>query len=74
VAIGARAGARVRLVYVPIPADLAHRRLLVNRQTRERYDVRDDDFELAVGSFQPPDGEPDVLDIEQLGAELAWVP
>jgi len=73
-AVGARAGARVRFVYVPIPADQARRRLLLNRQTRERYDVRDDDFELAVGSFEPPDGEPDVLDVERLGAELPWDP
>jgi hypothetical protein len=61
-------------VYVPIPADQARQRLLVNRQTRERYDVRDDDFELAVSSFEPPEREPDVLDVERLGAELPWVP
>jgi hypothetical protein len=43
-------------VYGPVSVDEARRRLLNNRQTGERYDVRDDDFELAVSMFEPPEG------------------
>jgi predicted kinase len=59
-AIAAQAGARVQFVYVPVAPAEARRRLLANRQTRER-DVRDDNFELALQMFEPPDAEVDVV-------------
>ena len=47
-------------------ADEVRRHLLAHRQTGERYDVRDDDFELALSSFEPPDREADVLERARL--------
>lgn len=64
-AIATEAGARACFVYVPVAAEEARRRLLRNRQTHERYDVRDDDFALVVQHFEPPDDEPDVVLPEQ---------
>jgi predicted kinase len=56
-AVGARAGANVRFIYVQISEDEARRRLLSNRQTLERYDVRDNDFDLVLRMFEPPIGD-----------------
>jgi hypothetical protein len=53
-----------------VSADEARRRWLCNRETRERYDVRDDDFELALRMFDPPDEEPDVLEMENIEQQL----
>jgi len=71
-AVGRRARARVRFVYVPVAAEEARRRWLRNRQSHERYDVRDDDFALALRVFESPDEEPDVLRVEDRAAELRW--
>lgn len=59
--IAAKRGARVQIVYVSVAVDEARRRLLANRETRARYDVRDDDFEHVVTHFEPPDNETDVI-------------
>jgi predicted kinase len=40
-------GAPVRFIYVGVDQAEARRRLLANRQTREREDVRDENFVLA---------------------------
>ena len=69
-AIGQRMAARVPFVYVRVSVDEARRRWLRNRKTHERYDVRDDDFELVLRMFEPPDGEPDVVTVEEIEAEL----
>ena len=69
--IGAHAGALVQIIHVLVSPEVARRRWLRNRLTRERYDVRDDDFELVVRTFEPPDGEPEVVTIHDLDAELA---
>jgi predicted kinase len=69
--IGAHAGALVQIIHVLVSPEVARRRWLRNRQTRERYDLRDDDFDLVVRIFEPPDGEPEVVTIHDLDAELA---
>jgi predicted kinase len=71
--IGARAGAQVQFMYVPVSRDEARGRLLVNRQTSARHDVRDDNFEQAVSIFEPPDSEPDVLNVQHPGPDLGWL-
>jgi len=70
-AIGARDAANVRFMYVQITEDEARRRLLNNRQSLQRYDVRDDDFELVLRIFQPPVDEVQVEVIQDLETELA---
>ena len=67
--IARAAGANVRFIYIRITVDEARRRLLVNRETHDRHDVRDDNFEQALEMFEPPDHEPDVLDIEECSGE-----
>jgi hypothetical protein len=54
-------GATVRIVYGPVAAEEARRRLLANGLTRVRNDVRDEDFDLVVTRFEPPDDESDVV-------------
>jgi predicted kinase len=70
--IARRAGSEVRFIYVPANVDEARRRWLANRQTHERYDVRDEDFDLALRMFEPPDAEPDVLPLAALRRELSF--
>ena len=60
--IARAAGAHVRFIYRRITVDEARRRLLRNRESHDRHDVRDDNFELALAMFDPPDHEPDVVD------------
>jgi predicted kinase len=60
-AIAAECGATVQIVYVTVAAEEARRRLLANRLTRVRNDVRDEGFDLVVTQFEPPDDEPDVV-------------
>ena len=66
-------GARTRVVHVPLTAEEARRRLLANRQTHVRYDVRDDDFALVVTHFEPPDGEPDVVRCSPDASPSEWI-
>jgi predicted kinase len=40
--IARRTGSQVRFIYVPVSADEARHRWLHNRETHQRYDVRDD--------------------------------
>jgi predicted kinase len=65
--IARAAGAHVRFIYIRIGVDEA--RLRRNRETHDRHDVRDDNFEQALEMFEPPDHEPDVLDIGECSAE-----
>jgi len=59
--IAARHGANFQIVYVSVTVAEARRRLIANRATKGRNDVRDDDFDLVVRHFEPPDDEPDVV-------------
>lgn len=53
-----------------VSADEARRRWLRNRQTHQRYDVRYEDFDLAVRMFEPPDWETNVVSLDTLEREL----
>jgi predicted kinase len=67
-----RTGSDVRFVYVSVSAEEARSRWLQNRETHQRYDVRDEDFDIAVRIFEPPDGETDVVTLETLQRELTF--
>lgn len=69
--IARSAGAGVCFVYVRVSEEEARGRWLRNRETHERYDVRDDNFALALRLFDPPDEEPDVLELDQLDEHLS---
>ena len=60
-AIAEAQGAGTRVIYLPIDVTEARRRLVDNRRTGRRYDVRDEDFELVVAAFEPPTTEADTV-------------
>lgn len=52
--IAAQEGVDARVIYVALSGAEARARWQRNRITRERYDVRDEDFEHVVAQFEPP--------------------
>lgn len=53
-AIAGRAEASAQLIWVTVPEAIARARWLANRQSGERYDVRDEDFAQVVTRFAAP--------------------
>jgi predicted kinase len=53
--------AQATVVFVPVEREGAERRLLENRSTRARPDVRDEDFALVADNFEPPDEDEGAL-------------
>jgi predicted kinase len=49
------------VVFVNTPEKIAHERLLKNRQTKERFDVEDEDFKQTVAEMQVPTEEENVV-------------
>lgn len=52
--IAAQHRAEVIVILVAVPAELAMERWRHNRQTGQRFDVRDEDFMHVVERFEPP--------------------
>lgn len=71
--IAARHGARARVLWVDVPAATATARWRRNRQTRTRYDVRDEDFAQVVDRFEPPTDDEDALRYEESLPLAAWL-
>lgn len=63
--IAARHGARASVIHVAVPEAVTRRRLLANRLTRHRLDVRDEDFAEVAMRFQPPTDAELVLRYDQ---------
>ena len=49
-----RQGAQSVVIFVDVPVEECRRRWLVNRDSGDRYDVRDEDFARVVDRFDPP--------------------
>lgn len=49
-----RQGVDSAVVFVDVPVEECRRRWQANRQSGDRYDVRDEDFERVVKRFDPP--------------------
>jgi predicted kinase len=60
-AIANALNAPARVIYVALSEAEARLRWLSNRATHERYDVRDEDFELVATHFEPPIAEEQVI-------------
>lgn len=60
-ALAAKYNVATWVIYVDISAAEARDRLLRNRKTHQRYDVRDDDFAYGVTNFEPPTSDEHVL-------------
>ncbi|MDP9371911.1 MAG: ATP-binding protein [Chloroflexota bacterium] len=56
-AIAARHGVPATVIYLDVPEAEARRRWQRNREAGLRADVRDEDFALVVGAFEPPAGD-----------------
>ena len=61
------------IVYVKVPASEVTRRWQDNRRTGERHDVRDDNFELGLANFEPPDESEKPLVYDQSTSPEEWV-
>jgi predicted kinase len=72
-AIAARSGARAQLIWVTTPEAAARARLLANRQTGERFDIRDDNFELVATRFEPPTPDERALRYDGASPHEAWL-
>lgn len=72
-AIAARAGARAHLIWVTTPEPIARARLLTNRRTGARFDVRDDNFAQVVTRFEPPAPDERALRYDGASPPEAWL-
>jgi|GEM_PF-91433 len=52
-----RFGARAVVVYVETTADTSKQRWITNRTTRQRPDVRDENYTSVTGNFEPPQAD-----------------
>jgi len=52
--IGQKTGIEAITVFVDTPIEVAHQRLLENRQSNSRFDISDKSFESAVAEMEPP--------------------
>lgn len=72
-AIAAAQHARTYVVYVATSEAEARRRWQHNRVTRQRGDVRDDDFAYVVARFEPPAADEAVLRYDHTTPAELWV-
>lgn len=61
------------VIYLNLPEATVRERWQRNRQTNQRYDVRDDDFALVVDFFQPPTDEENVIYYDQSLPMEEWI-
>lgn len=71
--IAAKYDASTHVIYLDVSATEARERQLRNRATRQRYDVRDDDFAHVVTNFEPPTPDEHVLRYNPLQSVDEWV-
>jgi predicted kinase len=65
-----QAGAASVVVFVDVPESECRYRWLRNRETGERYDIRDEDYENVVSRFESPGaGEQVIVYLEGMKAE-----
>jgi predicted kinase len=71
--IAKKYGVLSKVIYVEVPENIIKERLLQNRKTRLRYDVRDDDFAHVLDNFQPPEDDEHVVCYDQTVPVGAWI-
>jgi predicted kinase len=72
-AIAAQYSATTFVIYVDVTSDEARRRWLTNRTTRQRGDVRDDDFAYVLANFEPPTADENVLCYDGATPPDIWI-
>jgi predicted kinase len=71
--IAARHGATTQVIYLDVAEAEARRRWQQNRVTRERWDVRAEDFAKVVDHFEPPDPDEGVLHYDPAVPPAQWI-
>jgi predicted kinase len=59
--IASKLGVEAQTIFLDIPKNIAYDRLLKNRNTKNRHDVTDIDFERTVAEMEPPGESEKVL-------------
>ena len=72
-AIAEKVGTDSIVIYVNIPESVARQRWQSNRQTKERYDVRDEDFTEVADNFQPPTPDEHVISYDGSLSIESWI-
>jgi predicted kinase len=72
-AIADKRGVVSRIIYVDLTESEARQRLQYNRSKQQRYDVRDEDFELVARYFEPPSEEEQVIYFHQSMPIGEWI-
>lgn len=72
-AMAGECGAMARVLYVATPEAVARARWLGNRRTRERSDVRDEDFANVLAQFVAPEADEDALVFDGQSAAEDWI-
>ena len=72
-AIAQKYHAQSTVIYVNLPAAVVRERWQRNRQSGQRYDVRDDDFAHVVDHFQPPTDDEHVIYYDQSLPLDEWI-
>jgi predicted kinase len=71
--IGIECASDSRSIYVRVEEAKARWRWQNNRRSTERHDVRDDDFELVISNFEPPDESEDPLVFDSTTNPAGWI-
>lgn len=71
--IAARHNVRARVLWVDVPVAVATERWRRNRESGQRYDVRDEDFAQVVDRFEPPASDEDMLRYDQSLSVDVWI-
>ncbi len=61
------------VIYVEVPLMEVRRRWLVNRSTKQRHDVRDENFAHVVDCFEPPTTEEPFISYNQAQPLDEWI-
>lgn len=62
-----------KVIYVNVPDSVARKRWQENRITKNRYDVKDEDFAEVADNFQKPSEDENVIDYDQSLPIEEWV-
>lgn len=72
-AISTTCESQSKVIYVDIPASESRRRWQTNRESRSRFDVREEDFAEVFNNFQPPTPDESVVIYNQQVDLEDWI-
>ena len=66
-------GLPVTTIFVDIPVEVAHQRILDNRNSQKRFDVSDLDFRSTVAEMEKPSNDENHLSFNYLESIDSWI-